>query len=137
MKTSCKSSFRAPSSRSSEAGNAMIYILIAIVLFAALTMIISRQGDNSEGGALDSERSEIAATQIIQTSMQLKQGVDQMRYSGSKPDTLDFVTPDDIKELAPWVLRHRLRLRPEAELEGTTPDETIRAIMDSVEAPRS
>ena len=49
----------------------------------------------------------------------------------------DFVTPDDIKELAPWVLRHRLRLRPEAELEGTTPDETIRAIMDSVEAPRS
>ena len=49
----------------------------------------------------------------------------------------DFVTPDDIKELAPWVLRHRLRLRPEAELEGTTPDETIRAILDSVEAPRS
>ena len=49
----------------------------------------------------------------------------------------DFVTPDDIKELAPWVLRHRLRLRPEAELEGTTPDETIRAILESVEAPRS
>ncbi len=49
----------------------------------------------------------------------------------------DFVTPDDIKELAPWILRHRLRLRPEAELEGSTPDETIRAIMDSVEAPKS
>ena len=49
----------------------------------------------------------------------------------------DFVTPDDIKELAPWVLRHPLRLRPEAEIEGSTPDETIRQIMDSVEAPRS
>lgn len=49
----------------------------------------------------------------------------------------DFVTPDDIKELAPWVLRHRLRLRPEAEIEGGTPDETIMAILDSVEAPRS
>lgn len=49
----------------------------------------------------------------------------------------DFVTPDDIKELAPWVLRHRLRLRPEAEIEGTTADDTIRQIMDSVEAPRS
>jgi MoxR-like ATPase len=49
----------------------------------------------------------------------------------------DFVTPDDLKELAPWVLRHRLRLRPEAEIEGSTPDETIRAILDSVEAPRS
>lgn len=49
----------------------------------------------------------------------------------------DFVTPDDIKELAPWVLRHRLRLRPEAEIEGGTPDETIRQIMESVEAPKS
>ncbi|MBL8816408.1 MAG: MoxR family ATPase [Planctomyces sp.] len=49
----------------------------------------------------------------------------------------DFVTPDDIKELAPWVLRHRLRLRPEAEIEGSTPDETIRAILESVEAPKS
>jgi len=49
----------------------------------------------------------------------------------------DFVTPDDLKELAPWVLRHRLRLRPEAEIEGTTPDETIRAVLDSVEAPKS
>jgi MoxR-like ATPase len=49
----------------------------------------------------------------------------------------DFVTPDDIKELSPWVLRHRLRLRPEAELEGVAPDETIKAILDSVEAPKS
>jgi len=49
----------------------------------------------------------------------------------------DFVTPDDIKELAPWVLRHRLRLRPEAEIEGSTPDETIQQIMESVQAPSS
>ncbi len=48
----------------------------------------------------------------------------------------DFVVPDDIKELGPWILRHRLRLRPETELEGITADDTIRAIMDSVEAPR-
>lgn len=85
----------------------MIYVLIAIVLFAALSLIVARQGNNSETGALDSERAEIAATQIIQTSMQLKQGVDQMLYSGSQPDTsqdpplpapskaLNFVTPDD------------------------------------------
>jgi MoxR-like ATPase len=49
----------------------------------------------------------------------------------------DFVTPDDIKELAPWVLRHRLRLRPETEIEGTTADEVISQIMESIEAPRS
>ncbi|MFO0977200.1 MAG: MoxR family ATPase [Planctomycetaceae bacterium] len=49
----------------------------------------------------------------------------------------DFVTPDDIKELAPWILRHRLRLRPEAELEGESTDDTVRAILDAVEAPKS
>jgi MoxR-like ATPase len=49
----------------------------------------------------------------------------------------DFVTPDDVKEVAPWVLRHRLRLRPEAEIEGVTPDDVIRQILDSVEVPRS
>lgn len=49
----------------------------------------------------------------------------------------DFVTPDDIKELSPWVLRHRLRLRPEAEIEGVTADQTIQQILESVEAPRS
>lgn len=82
-------------SRIAEAGNAMIYILIAVVLFGALTMILARQTDQSESGALSTERTEIAATQIIQTSMQLKQAVDQMLYSGSKPDDLIFVTPDN------------------------------------------
>ena len=48
----------------------------------------------------------------------------------------NFVVPDDVKELAPWVLRHRLRLRPEAEIEGIAPDDTIREILDAVEAPR-
>lgn len=95
MKTSRKSVSHPTALPDKEAGNAMIYVLIAIVLFAALSLIVARQGDNNETGALDSERSEIAATQIIQTSMQLKQGVDQMLYSGSEPDELDFITPDD------------------------------------------
>lgn len=48
----------------------------------------------------------------------------------------DFVIPDDVKELAPWVLRHRLRLQPDAEIEGVTADDVIREILDSVEAPK-
>ena len=48
----------------------------------------------------------------------------------------DFVIPDDVKDLAAWVLRHRLRLRPDAEIEGITPDDVIRDVLDSVEAPR-
>jgi MoxR-like ATPase len=48
----------------------------------------------------------------------------------------DFVVPDDIKSLAAWVLRHRLRLRPDAEIEGVTSEEVIQEILNSVEAPR-
>lgn len=47
-----------------------------------------------------------------------------------------FVVPDDVKQLAPWVLRHRLRLKPEAEIEGTAVDDVIREVLDSVEAPQ-
>jgi MoxR-like ATPase len=48
----------------------------------------------------------------------------------------DFVSPDDVKELAPWVLRHRLRLHPDAEIEGVTADDVIREVLDAVEAPK-
>ena len=48
----------------------------------------------------------------------------------------DFVVPDDVKELTPWVLRHRLRLMPEAEIEGVAVDDVIREILDQVEAPK-
>ncbi len=48
----------------------------------------------------------------------------------------DFVIPDDVKELAPWVLRHRLRLQPDAEIEGVTADDVIREVLDAVEAPK-
>ena len=49
----------------------------------------------------------------------------------------DFVTPDDIKEIAPWVLRHRILLRPDIEIEGTGVDAVITEILESVEVPRS
>jgi MoxR-like ATPase len=49
----------------------------------------------------------------------------------------DFVIPDDVKEIAPWCLRHRLRLRPEAEIEGVTADHVILQILESVPVPRS
>lgn len=48
----------------------------------------------------------------------------------------DFVIPDDIKALAPWVLRHRLRLRPDAEFEGVQVDDVIQDVLETVEAPR-
>jgi MoxR-like ATPase len=48
----------------------------------------------------------------------------------------DFVTPDDVAHLAPFVLRHRLVLSPEAELERFRPDDAIRAALTRVEIPR-
>lgn len=75
------------------AGNAMVYVLIVIVLFAALGLVMARGGDSSESGALSEERIEIYAGQILETSMQLKQAVDQMVYGGESAATLDFTLP--------------------------------------------
>jgi MoxR-like ATPase len=48
----------------------------------------------------------------------------------------DFVTPEDIKEIAGPVLRHRIILTPEKEMEGVTADELIDNILKAVEIPR-
>jgi MoxR-like ATPase len=48
----------------------------------------------------------------------------------------DFPTPDDIRDIAAPVLRHRLALRAEAELEGATTDAVISDILKTVEVPR-
>ena len=48
----------------------------------------------------------------------------------------DYVTPDDVKALARPALRHRIALRPEAELEGITPDAIIDSVLGSVPVPR-
>jgi len=48
----------------------------------------------------------------------------------------DFVTPDDVKEVAPAVLRHRILLRPDAEIEGTTVDYIVGSILESISVPR-
>jgi MoxR-like ATPase len=47
-----------------------------------------------------------------------------------------FVTPDDVAAMAPAVLRHRLVLRPEAELERYRPDDAVAAALASVPVPR-
>ena len=47
-----------------------------------------------------------------------------------------YVIPDDVKRLAPPVLRHRVAVAPELELEGVTPDQALRTILERIEAPR-
>ena len=48
----------------------------------------------------------------------------------------DFVTPDDVREVALPALRHRITLAPELQLEGQSADVVLRALLARVEAPR-
>ena len=48
----------------------------------------------------------------------------------------DFVIPEDIQKMAPHVLRHRIMLTPEKEMEGISTDELIENIIKGIEIPR-
>jgi MoxR-like ATPase len=48
----------------------------------------------------------------------------------------DYLLPDDVKLLAPHVYRHRIILKPEAEIEGLMPDHVIDKLLASIEVPR-
>ena len=50
-------------------------------------------------------------------------------------DGRDYVIPDDVKALAPAVLRHRVNVAPELELEGVSADVALKAILDKTEVP--
>jgi len=49
----------------------------------------------------------------------------------------DYATPDDIKQASLPVLRHRIALSPESELDGLGADDVLAALIDSVAAPRN
>jgi MoxR-like ATPase len=57
-------------------------------------------------------------------------------YKGSRAlaflEGRDFTIPDDVKKLLPTVFGHRIRLKPEAEIEGITPRDIIERILDEV-----
>jgi MoxR-like ATPase len=55
--------------------------------------------------------------------------------AGAVLDGRDFVTPDDVKGVAPAVLRHRITLAPELEVEGRTTDDVLSAILARVRVP--
>lgn len=78
-----------------ERGNALIYVLIAIALFAALSMTLGRQTDTGEAGEISAEKAEIYATEMAAYTAQVKSAVDQMLFTGTAIDDLDFTLPTD------------------------------------------
>lgn len=91
--------FRAPAPcsalYSSQGGNALIYVLIAIALFAALTFALGRGDGTTETGTLPAERAQMYATQIIGYSAQVKSSVEQMTFTGTAPESIDLIRPGD------------------------------------------
>jgi MoxR-like ATPase len=51
-------------------------------------------------------------------------------------DGRDYIIPDDVKQSALPVLRHRIVLKPEADLEGMTPDQVLQDVLRAVEVPK-
>ena len=78
---------------SKQSGNAMIYVLLIVALFAALSFVLARQGRNNEQSPLSGEKVTLAANQIISASNQVKQGTDQIIFSGRRIDQLDLCLP--------------------------------------------
>lgn len=48
----------------------------------------------------------------------------------------DFLIPDDVKSAAPPILRHRILLKPEADLEGIAPDQVVAEVLAGIEVPK-
>ena len=91
MKTNREQNFN----RTGESGNVLIYVLIAVVLFAALSFTLSRQTDSTEAGALDQQRAELYATELITYAANAKEAYDKMSFSGTYLEDVDFTLPSD------------------------------------------
>jgi len=63
-------------------------------------------------------------------------GLFQVARTLAGMDGRDYLLPDDVKAAARPVLRHRILLRPEADLEGLTPDQVIDQLLAAVEVPK-
>lgn len=81
--------------RMSESGNVLVYVLIAVVLFAALSFTLSRQTDSTEAGALEENRAELYATELITYAANAKEAFDKMAFSGAYIEDIDFTLPSD------------------------------------------
>ena len=76
-------------------GNAMIYVLIALALFGFLTLTLSRSNNQADGQDIDDEQAELYALELMEYAASAQAVVDQMLFSGSEIDDLDFVIPSN------------------------------------------
>ena len=108
---------------------------------------IALQASYGEGFERPEGRQEYSVTRIVRETRSMHQvslgaspraGV--MLMLAAKAQAViadrDFATPDDVKNMAIPVLRHRILLLPEVEVEGRTPDDFLKELLLRVEVPR-
>ena len=77
----------------SECGNAMIYILIALALFGALTVVLGRMNAQSDGANLDDEMAELRSMELITYISSAQKVTDEMMMTGTDVGSIDTVIP--------------------------------------------
>lgn len=71
----------------------MVYVLIAIALFGALTLTLSNQNNNADGQNLDDEKVELYANELIEYIASAQNVIDMMMATGTEVSELNFVNP--------------------------------------------
>ena len=94
--------------RKKERGNALIYVLIAVALFGALSMALTRQGGDGEVSAVSDGKNTLMATQLISYAGQALQVIDQMSFTGTDMSEYNFVLPADTVAFAAGSHIHKI-----------------------------
>jgi MoxR-like ATPase len=97
-------------------------IFVAPALQAYIYQIVARTRSSSDITLGASPRAAIALLAAAQAAAAI--------------EGRDFATPDDVKSTAPLVLPHRLIVRPEAEIDGATPERILERILAAVDVPK-
>lgn len=79
--------------RRAMAGNALLYILLALGLLGLLTMTLRNQSDQAGGETLEKEQAQLYATKMVSYAASLKNTIDQMLMTGTLPANLIFLNP--------------------------------------------
>ncbi len=87
--------YKINSSDNSQSGNVLVYVLIAIVLFAALGFTLSRQTQNSSTKEIDAAKADLYALELLSYGAQVKLVIDQMIFTGSNISGLIFTLPNE------------------------------------------
>lgn len=79
----------------SQRGNAFVYILIAVVLFAGLTFAITSNMQNSADKEISEAQAKTAATQILAYASEAQNAINRMTMNGTEIDDIDFTMPSN------------------------------------------